>query len=112
MDLAFEIVKEFHDAFAAEAAKAEFLRFSEREIHFRRRSVGRGGRRGQRDRACPAHLPDRLAVSSQEARRLLKSGAVRVDGIKQAAETSAVTLKDGMLLQVGKRRFCRVRVAR
>jgi tyrosyl-tRNA synthetase len=112
MDLAFEIVEEFYDAFAAEAAKAEFLRvFREREIPTSVDEVwveegGEGSEIGLARLICLTGL----AVSSQEARRLLKSGAVRVDGIKQAAETSAVTLKDGMLLQVGKRRFCRVRV--
>ncbi len=49
-----------------------------------------------------------LAPSSSEARRLITSGAVRVDQVRINDPSSLIRIKDEMLLQVGKRRFCRV----
>ncbi|MDQ2630926.1 MAG: tyrosine--tRNA ligase [Actinomycetota bacterium] len=61
------------------------------------------------------HLPRLIAgafgVSSSEGRRLIKQGGVKLDGEPLAAEPldlEAATL-DGRVLQVGKRRFCRLR---
>jgi ribosomal protein S4 len=41
-----------------------------------------------------------------EARRLVKQGAVEVDGNR--AETEAADLKSGSLIRVGKHRFLRI----
>lgn len=114
MDLAFEIVKEFHDSAAAEEAKAEFLRvFREREIPTDIDEVFvQEGKEGSEIGLARLVCLTGLASSSSEARRLIKSGAVRVDGIRKDVESALVTLQDGMLLQVGKRRFCKVRVER
>lgn len=114
MALAGEIVKEFHDAAAAEAAKSEFLRvFREREIPTEIQEIFVDeGKEGDQIGLARLVCLTGLASSSSEARRLLKGGAVRVDGIKQSLESATVTLSDGMLLQVGKRRFCKVRVGR
>jgi len=114
MDLAFEIVKEFHDSAAAEEAKAEFLRvFREREIPIDIDEVFvQEGKEGSEIGLARLVCLTGLASSSSEARRLIKSGAVRVDGIRKDVESALVTLQDGMLLQVGKRRFCKVRVER
>lgn len=112
MDLAFDIVKEFHDRTAAENAKAEFLRvFRERELPTDIPEVFvQEGKEGSEIGLARLVCLTGLASSSQEARRLVRSGAVRVDGVKKEVESSVVTLSDGMLLQVGKRRFCKVRV--
>ena len=114
MDLAFDIVKEFHDRTAAENAKAEFLRvFRERELPTDIPEVFvQEGKEGSEIGLARLVCLTGLASSSQEARRLVRSGAVRVDGVKKEVESSVVTLSDGMLLQVGKRRFCKVRVER
>jgi tyrosyl-tRNA synthetase len=110
MDLASRIVSEFHGNDRAEEAKAEFLRvFRERELptevgeaHLTDVSPG--------DTVGLASLISKtgLASSSSEARRLIKSGAVRVDGVKVTSESASCTVKNGMLLQVGKRRVCKV----
>jgi tyrosyl-tRNA synthetase len=61
------------------------------------------------------HLPRLLAgafdVSSSEARRLLQQGAVKLDGEPLPAEPLDLETAslDGRVLQVGKRRFCRLR---
>jgi tyrosyl-tRNA synthetase len=61
------------------------------------------------------HLPRLIAgafgVSSSEGRRLIQQGGVKLDGDPVPAEPldlEAATL-DGRVLQVGKRRFCRLR---
>lgn len=114
MDLAFEVVKEFHDASAAEAAKTEFLRvFRERELPTDIDEVFvQEGKEGSQIGLARLVCLAGLASSSQEARRLIRSGAVKVDGIKNTTESAVVSLSDGMLLQVGKRKFAKVRVER
>jgi len=114
MDLAFEIVKEFHGLSAAENAKAEFLRvFRERELPTEIPEVFvQEGKEGEQIGLARLVFLTGLVPSAQEARRLIKSGAVKVDGVKNEVESAMVALKDGMLLQVGKRKFCKVRVER
>jgi tyrosyl-tRNA synthetase len=64
------------------------------------------------------HLPRLIAgafgISSSEGRRLLAQGGVKLDGEPLPAETLdlAADSLDGRVLQVGKRRFCRLREAR
>ena len=49
-----------------------------------------------------------LASSSAEARRLIKQGAVQVDGQKVVEDSSASLLQAGSVLKVGRRRFTRL----
>jgi tyrosyl-tRNA synthetase len=61
------------------------------------------------------HLPRLIAgafgVSSSEGRRLIQQGGVKLDGEPLAAEPLDLKVDslDGRVLQVGKRRFCRLR---
>jgi tyrosyl-tRNA synthetase len=61
------------------------------------------------------HLPRLIAgafgVSSSEGRRLIQQGGVKLDGEQLAAEPLDLEADslDGRVLQVGKRRFCRLR---
>jgi tyrosyl-tRNA synthetase len=61
------------------------------------------------------HMPRLIAgafdVSTSEGRRLLQQGGVKLDGEALAAEPLdlQVASLDGRVLQVGKRRFCRLR---
>ncbi|BAS28326.1 tyrosine--tRNA ligase [Limnochorda pilosa] len=50
-----------------------------------------------------------LAASNSEARRLIAQGAVRLDGEPVADTDRNVTVRDGAVLQVGRRRFARLR---
>lgn len=50
------------------------------------------------------------AVSSSEAKRLIKQSAVSVDGEKIDDPNTEITPKDGMIIQVGKRRFARLKI--
>jgi tyrosyl-tRNA synthetase len=112
--LARAIVARFHDEAAAQAAEARFD-----QVHIRRELPDElpeiefapdGGSPGQ------VHLPALLAaafgISSSEARRSLAEGAVRIDG--EAVPPGTLDLPraavDGRVLQLGKRRFARVRL--
>jgi tyrosyl-tRNA synthetase len=114
--LARRIVDRFHGDGAGAAAEERFNRvFVERAAPEEmpdvdlREYLGNGG--------GAVHLPKLIAgafgLSSSEGRRLLQQGGVKLDGDPLAPETldlDAAAL-DGKVLQVGKRRFCRLRVA-
>jgi tyrosyl-tRNA synthetase len=111
--LAHWIVASFHDAGAADAAAHEFDRMF-------------------RDKGLPDDIPESdlpgelveddgvwlvralthvgLAGSSSAARRLIREGGVRLDGERVEDEQARLPRGAEALLQVGKRRFCRVRV--
>jgi tyrosyl-tRNA synthetase len=52
-----------------------------------------------------------FAKSNGEARRLVEQGGVTLDGQKVTDPTANVAVRDGAVLQVGKKNFCRVRLA-
>lgn len=51
-----------------------------------------------------------LATSNREARRFIQQGGVRVDGNKIDDPLAHIQIRDGTLLQVGKRRFVKCKV--
>lgn len=110
--LARALVARFHDAEAAERA----------ERHFDRLFVERGApddvpehevRAGDGRVHLPAVIADAFGRSRGDARRLVASGAVRLDGEVVPADELDVPAEraDGALLQVGKRSFARLRIA-
>jgi tyrosyl-tRNA synthetase len=114
--LARSVVERFHDAAAARAGEEHFNRlFVERgmpeEIEEFELGPYLGGDGGL------VHLPrlmgDAFAISSSEARRLIEQGGVKLDG--EALPAGSLDLEaaalDGRVLQVGKRRFRRLRAA-
>jgi tyrosyl-tRNA synthetase len=112
--LARGVVERFHDAAAAASAEEHFNRlFVERgvpdeieELELAPYVDGDGGL---------VHLPrlmgDAFAISSSEARRLIEQGGVKLDG--EALPAGRLDLApgelEGRVLQVGKRRFRRLR---
>lgn len=117
MRLGREIVSQFHGASQADEAEAEFVRtFRKRELPegvpeksvsfsaVAAASVDDDGRRLVRLPWLLAHL--KLAPSQSEARRLIKQRAVEIDG--RVVETPQITLRDGMIVRVGRHRFLRV----
>ena len=53
-----------------------------------------------------------LVKSSSEGRRMVEQQAVSEDGSKVSDVDATVATADSVLLQIGKRRFCRVRFRR
>ena len=109
--LAMRIISDFHGEAAAKEAREEFERIFARrgepdEVPEHRFTVS-GGR---------VHLPKLLtavglAASRSEVQRLLRQGAVRVDGEKLAQDSLEMQASPGeqRLFKVGKRRFARVK---
>jgi tyrosyl-tRNA synthetase len=114
--LARGVVERFHDASAATTAEEHFDRlFVERGVPDEIEEVELGPYLG--GDGGLVHLPrlmgDAFQISSSEARRLIEQGGVRLDGEPLPAgsldlEPAAL---DGRVLQVGKRRFRRLRGA-
>ena len=109
VELAKRIIADFHSPTDAEAAEAEFNRiFKRKEIpdEIEECVVAVGVWK------LPRLLVETtLAASMAEARRLIEQGGVRVDGERRARVEDEVTLNSGqtLLIQVGKRRFLRLR---
>lgn len=51
-----------------------------------------------------------LVSSNSEARRMIKQGAVKIEGVKIADSDEVVELKNGAVVQVGKRKFARIMI--
>lgn len=110
-ELAMEIVARFHDRQAAEAAQAEFVaRFQKGAMpeHIEEVSVtAKDGKIGV------AHLLKEagLVSSTSEAFRMIKQGAVRIDGERVEDRGLEIAAGTCHVYQVGKRKFARVTVA-
>jgi tyrosyl-tRNA synthetase len=112
--LARGIVERFHDPAAAEAAEQHFNRlFVERGAPDEIEGLELGPYVGEN--GGQVHLPALMAgafeLSSSEARRLIKQGGAKLDGETIPSDTLdlAPQALDGRVLQVGKRRFRRLR---
>ncbi|QGM22284.1 tyrosine--tRNA ligase [Spiribacter sp. 2438] len=107
-ELADELVTRFHDAASARAAHEEFV------ARFQRGALPSD--MPEHERSAPADglalvplLKDLgLVPSTSEALRMLKQGAVRVDGERVEDRELKLPAGGAYVLQVGKRRFARV----
>jgi tyrosyl-tRNA synthetase len=119
--LAHEIVSQFHDREAAEDAQGHFAQVFQRretpeETHMVEaradlRGVGGMVARGEVTRGVQIDITallveTGLAKSRSEANRLLAQGAIEVDGAK--ISSNRVTVEDGSIVKIGKRRFLRI----
>jgi tyrosyl-tRNA synthetase len=103
--LAREIVTQFHDAAAARQAQAEFEKVFQRgELPSDMPTFVLQAEMGLIDLMAASGL----APSKSQARRLVQQGAVRVGDEKVSDPFAAVTPEDGLVIQVGKRRFLRL----
>ncbi len=101
--LAKQLVKRLHGEAAAESAEEDFnVKFRKREMpeEIEEREITRGDLVG-------ALIETGLAKSGGDARRLVEQGGVRINGDKVGLEA---TLRNGDVLQVGKRNFVRIRL--
>jgi tyrosyl-tRNA synthetase len=106
-----EIVTRFHDKAAAESAQANFIaRFQKGAMPDEMPEVmvtADGGEIGIANLLKEAALVD----STSEAYRMIKQGAVRIDGERISDKGLALGAGSAHVFQVGKRRFARVTVA-
>jgi tyrosyl-tRNA synthetase len=112
-ELAEEIVARFHDRGAATRARENFVaRFSQKtlpsaeEIPLQLLSADQPGGL----RLAAALREAGLAASNSEANRKIQEGAVKVDGNKVLDREMRLPAGVDLLLQLGPRRFARVRV--
>jgi len=109
--LARELTARFHDVGAAESAEEGFDRqFVRRELPGDVPEL-----KWPRDEGVihlPALLAEAFGISTSEARRAIAQGGVRLDGepVQDGSLDRAAEEIDGKVLQLGKRRFVRVRV--
>ncbi|HNP35913.1 MAG TPA: tyrosine--tRNA ligase [Woeseiaceae bacterium] len=107
-ELAIEIVARFHDAAAAKAAQAEFVaRFQQGAMPEDMPELTLTTDDGQ---LGIAHLLKAagLVSSTSEAFRMIKQGAVRIDGARIDDRALKLSAGDSGVFQVGRRRFARI----
>jgi len=108
VNLAKLIISDFHSAADAAAAEDEFnRRFVQKEVpdDIEERQMPAGSHN-----LAGLLANTGLAASKGEARRLIEQGGVRVNGEKASAANADIALTaDGVLLQVGKRKFLRIK---
>jgi len=102
-----EIISRFHSAEAAVSAKQDFIqRFQKNAIPDDmpdvRISLGEGMPIGNVVKAAG------LCAGTSEAMRMVKQGAVKIDGEKVADPKQVIRETESFVLQVGKRKFARI----
>lgn len=104
--LAAKIVELYYDKKAAERAKEEFSKvFSKKEL-----PTDIPEKKIKGTYALPLFLIELGACSSNsEARRLIEQGALRVDGTKITDPKSEIAAHPGMIVQVGKKKFYKIK---
>ncbi len=110
MELARRIVEEFHGSASAKSAEENFQRvFREDSLPKDIETVKLKGVRPKEEISLPKILFMCGLVSSiSEGKRLIESGAVRVNEERIDDISSLVRVEEGMILRVGKRRICRI----
>ena len=107
-ELAHEIVERFHDAVSALAAKEEFIaRFQQGAMP---EDMPELSLQSQDGRLGIAKLLKEagLVSSTSEAFRMIKQGAVKIDGVRVEDRGLEVDAGSTRIYQVGKRKFSRV----
>ena len=107
-ELGLELVERFHDASAATAAKDEFIaRFQQGAMPEEMPELSLASKDG---RLGIAHLLKEagLVSSTSEAFRMIKQGAVKIDGVRVEDRGLEIGAGSTGIYQVGKRKFSRV----
>ncbi len=105
-NLAIRIVKMYHSRKAAKEAAEEFEEvFKEKKLPHRIPKV-----KVSKKKIWVVKLLtiSKMAKSSSEARRLIQQGAVTLDGERIIDPEKELTIREGTILKVGKRRFIRI----
>lgn len=109
-ELAAELVERFHDKAAAEHAKAEFIaRFQKGAMPQEIREIALAGQGGGLGIAYLLRDAG-LVPSTTEAFRMIKQGAVRIEGVRVEDRGLKIASGTCQVYQVGKRKFARVSI--
>jgi len=113
-ELGREIVARFHSAAAAGTAQADFVARSHKVLPTDLPEMVFFAEDGANDVSLTAALSQgaRLVASGGEARRKIAEGAVRIDGEKVSDAAARLPVGAVHILQVGPRRFARLRIDR
>lgn len=111
--LSREIVKLYHGEKAAIEAEVEFDRIFKKEglpdaIEKKDVVISEDEKSKGSVWSVKLLVASGLAVSNREARTLIGSGAVKADSVKLGSDQDEVKIKDGLVLQAGKRKFAKV----
>ena len=107
VNLAKLIIKDFHSNEAANSAEEDFVaRFVKKEIpdEIEETQVSAGNYN-----LVDLLLQTNLAPSKKEAKRLIEQGGVKLNSEKVSNINAEIELKDEILLQVGKRKFLKIK---
>jgi len=110
IDLAKELIARFHDETAAQAAHQEFInRFQKGAMpdNIEEKTI-----KCENGEIAIANLLKEagLVTSTSEAMRMIKQGAVKIDGEKVADNNVQIAINSEAIYQVGKRKFAKVTV--
>lgn len=110
-ELAAEIVARFHDGAAATAAQQEFVsRFQQGAMPEDIAELSLSSDDGELGIAYLLKQA-KLVASTSEAFRMIKQGAVRIDGVRVEDKSLMIAAGSTAVYQVGKRKFARVSLA-
>ena len=111
-ELARELVARFHGEAAAERAQAAFIaRFRQKQLPDEMPEVTVHAGEAGRLRIGNVLRDAGLVGSTSEGMRMVKQGAVRIDGERVGDPTLEIPAGETHVIQVGKRRFARVTVS-
>ena len=109
VSLAQELVTRFHDLAAAESALKDF------ETRFKQGAIPEDLPELQLSSAAPLPIANLLkeaglTASTSESMRMIKQGAVKIDGEKIENPKLEIALDSENIYQVGKRKFAKIRL--
>lgn len=108
VNLAKLIIKDFHSNQAANDAEESFIRqFVNKDIpdEIEEKSMAAGNYN-----LADLLVQTNLVASKSEARRLIEQGGVKLNGEKVSNSKAEIELKEEILLQVGKRKFLKLKI--
>jgi tyrosyl-tRNA synthetase len=111
MKLAFTLVRMYHGEEAAQEAEEHFRRvFQKRELpdEMDKAEIRASELENGQMRVVPLLVRLGLVATNGEARRMIRQGGVRIDQEKVTDEHLQVKVKNGLVVQVGRRKFVRV----
>ncbi|MHC4553477.1 MAG: tyrosine--tRNA ligase [Planctomycetota bacterium] len=102
------IVEQFYDAVSADAAAAEFEKvFAQNQLPDDMPEVAIAAEPVMVSKLL---VECKLVASGGEAKRMVKQGGVKINDEKANAPSDEITPADGMIVQVGKRKFAKLKI--